>query len=189
LAENTYISPDGKVTDELLVARKHTLSPIDLQKWSITLNSFGFKDLPEMIKDILGRGENRSQMKVYVPQGAKLISVTGIESNSVQTVNDPELNKTYFTFEMREFPGNETQVLLRYELPKTLNFYPADTYKFFAQKQPGIVTSHLTKKVIPEAGLKTLRRYPEKSWKDDGSGISYEADLTDDLYLSALISN
>jgi len=189
LAQNTYIAPQGKVTDELLITRKHLLSAADIQKWGKTMNSFGFQEIPEYIKDILGRGENRAQVKVYVPKGAKLISVTGIDTNLIETVEDAELNKTYFTFEMRAFPGNESEVLLRYELPKSLNFYPADTYKFYAQKQPGLVTSKFTKKVIPEAGLKMLRRYPEKAWKDDGSGISYEADLTSDLYLSALVSN
>lgn len=76
-------------------------------------------------------GVYRDYVRLYVPKGSKLISVTGSE---VKEQTFEELGKTVFDgfFTMR--PQSQSKIVFKYELP------PMDhsNYKLLIQKQPGI---------------------------------------------------
>lgn len=75
-------------------------------------------------------GTYRDWVRIYVPQGSKLINVVGSEDEA-QT--GEELGKTYFSafFTMR--PESQSKLVFKYELPN-LN---TDSYQLLIQKQPG----------------------------------------------------
>jgi hypothetical protein len=72
----------------------------------------------------------RNWMRVYVPQGSKLVSFKGSETK-VLTYND--LGKTVFEGFLRVNPQGRAQVIVAYTLPDTVK---KDNYKLLIQKQP-----------------------------------------------------
>jgi hypothetical protein len=76
-------------------------------------------------------GKYRDWVRVYVPKGSKLISVTGSE---LKEVVSEDLDKTVFEafFTMR--PESSSKLVFKYELPE-LTLTP---YRLLIQKQPGL---------------------------------------------------
>lgn len=72
-----------------------------------------------------------SYLRVYVPQGSKFLDRKMI---TVPITKD-ELGKTYFGSILHVLIGGETDVMLKYELPDTIN---KDNYKMLIQKQSGV---------------------------------------------------
>lgn len=153
LKHNTYISSNGDIFDELTISRAHTWNLEELARWQTILKKFGFDSLPDHFQTILGRGNNKSSMKVYVPLGTQLENAVGLEQSAVLTRHDAEIDKTYLLFPMEVAPGQSQTITLRYKLPFRLNLYPADIYRFTAQKQITIVPNTLTKNIQPSPPL------------------------------------
>ena len=78
-------------------------------------------------------GNYRDYVRLYVPKGSTLISVTGSE---VKEQTSEDLGKTVFEafFTMR--PESSSKIVFKYELPQM----DLSTYKMFIQKQPGLPT-------------------------------------------------
>lgn len=188
IINNTLIAVDGTVTNELTISRRHNWTERDLEDWYLELKKFGYKKISDTVIDILGRGMNKAIMKVYVPKGAVLKNVIGTDLKAVETHEDLLLGKTYFSFEMNVYPGNEQKVTLSYELPEKMKFFPADSYKFTIQKQPGLVLTHFIKKILPASSINILRNYP-KDGQIENNKLFYEFDLDTDYAGSALLSN
>lgn len=76
-------------------------------------------------------GRYRDWVRIYVPLGSKLLSVTGSE---LKEVVSEDLDKTVFEafFTMR--PESSSKLIFKYELPK-LELRP---YRILIQKQPGL---------------------------------------------------
>jgi len=70
-------------------------------------------------------------VRVYVPEGSKLIAVEGLEKQ-YDTVT--ELNKTVFSGYFKLRPEGVSKVIFKYSLP----FKKSSDYKMFIQKQPGV---------------------------------------------------
>jgi len=71
-------------------------------------------------------------VRLYVPEGSKLISVEGLEK---QYDTSTELNKTVFSGYFKLRPEGVSKVIFRYSLPFKKG---AGDYRMFIQKQPGI---------------------------------------------------
>ncbi len=187
LIHNTLINADGQVIDELTIKRTHTWDRGALLKLQQTLKTFGYNELSSTVKFILGAGKNKSMVKVYVPQGSKLISVDGLAQNKVLIREDQEIAKTYFMFEMETEPGSTNTINISYQLPVNINLATADTYRFFVQNQSGIVVSNLDKRIILKPGINIYKRYPENLPKDDNQNVEFKTALDKDYYLAVLI--
>ncbi len=74
----------------------------------------------------------RNWLRVYVPQGSKLVKFEGSET-PVKTYND--LGKTVFEGFLRVNPQGLAKVNIIYTLPTSLSTSP---YKLMVQKQPGV---------------------------------------------------
>ena len=157
LNHSTFIDTEGNIHDELAVTRTHTWNLEELARWETILKKFGFDSLPDHFQSILGRGENKSSMKIYVPLGTELEKAVGIDQSLVLTRHDAELSKTYFLFPMDVAPGNTATVTLRYKLPYRLTLFPADIYRFPAQKQLTMVPTTLQKELILPPPLTTQK--------------------------------
>ncbi len=182
LQHDTYFEKNGDIFDELTIIREHTWTDASLNSIKSTIEEFGYDEFPDYLLDILGRGENVSNVKVYVPFQSELINAIGAEN--VRVRHDEELQKTYFLFKMNVKPGEKSVVTLRYQLPQRLRLLPADIYKLVAQAQPGIVVSSLTKKLHLDPNLKLLKTNPEL-----GESDRYELDLIDRFTQSVIVSN
>lgn len=75
---------------------------------------------------------NRNYVRVYVPQGSKLISSKGSDVK-VATIEE-ELGKTVFEAFVQIRPQNSRQLTFEYQLPKDIT---ANPYPILIQKQPG----------------------------------------------------
>ncbi len=185
----TLVQTDGTVMDEIMVSRQHTWNGKELESWQRILSSFGFKDLPPHIIDILGRGKNVSFIKIYVPLGSQITGVNGMDENEVYTRVDEELNKTYFMFKMEVSPLETEKVSITYELPFKLEMHPADTYRFTSQNQPSYNPSYLEKKIYFKPGYKSYKHFPDTFKQTEDGSLFYGAPFSEDVYLSALVGN
>ncbi len=187
VTHNTLVLNDGTLVDAVSVKRAHTWSEKNLIYIKDILSKFGFTEISDQLIDILGRGKNKSFVKVYVPKDSTLIDADGIDMKNVDTIYDSEINKTYFMFEMEVPFASDKEVTLSYKLPYRLDLGIADSYRFFAQSQPSINKVILDKNIFVKPGISFIKEFPSSLKKDENGTLKYSDLLTGDLYLSALI--
>lgn len=184
IEHDTTISEDGEVIDEVSIERSHLWNNDIYYQWKRILNQYGFSEMPDALIDLLGRGENKVSTRVYVPAGSTLIEA----SRDVQVKEDTATGKTYFFFDMAASAGGISQITIKYKLPFTLDFDPADTYKLIIQKQPGSRGSLLTKRLSVDEDLNNIGRYPVETRFDQNGGFIYATNLVYDRYFSAIFA-
>ncbi len=189
VVHNTLIGKDGSLSDEVTIRRRHTWTERTFEDWKYMLKPFGYTEIPDHLKEILGAGPNRVNMKIYVPLGSTLEKVVGIEKEKVTVGEDKELGLTFFLFEQLTIPGAESQVTLTYNLPAKLNLLPADTYKLSIQSTPSFNPVRFEKNIFTQTGIDILKAYPEGFKLTETGFLTYSAQLTSNTYLSALIAN
>ncbi len=145
LTHNTFIEPDGTVYDELTIERRHNWTENELHRYNSVLKRFGFGEMAEGWQQILGRGDNKVYLKVYLPLGAELETSQGVARQDILVRHDSELKKTTLLFPMTVAAGTENQITLRYRLPFRLDLSPATLYRFTAQNQLTLVPTQLKK--------------------------------------------
>lgn len=99
----------------------------------------------------------RTYARVYVPQGAELVKISGNES---EPVTYEELGKTVFSFFKVTEPKTTESVTLEYKLPMRIT---EQAYSLYAQKQAGTVDHQLNVKI---------------DWK--GAAREFNTDLVED---------
>ena len=187
IQHTTIITKDGTVNDEVTITRKHTWTSDELTHWKTILKEFGYTELSQTVQYILGSGPNKSYIKVYVPQGAVLTASDGINQTQIETHTDETVQKNYFMFELDVPAGEEKTVTLSYQLPLKLNLSASDTYRFFAQRQPGIVLSTLQKNLVVAQGLKIYQSYPNDLNSQEDNQLIQKTQLQNDDYMAALV--
>jgi hypothetical protein len=187
LEHNTLVNNTGLIMDEVTVKRKHMWGDQTTDQVRDTLKTFGYGDVPDWVMDIIGRGINKSYVKVYVPAGSILLDVAGVKKEYVNTRLDEKINKTYFIFKMEVAPGMEKKVTISYQLPVNLELLPVDTYRVYVQRQPGMNPSYFTKQVFFKPGLKSFGEYPQDFTGYENGNLYYAGTLKKDLYLSAVV--
>ncbi len=187
IIHETFIQKDGTVSDVASIKREHTWNPNVILTWRDQLNPFGYSDLPDWLQNILGRGNNKSVMKVFVPAGSELTDVIGIEKDQVTVGFDELLNKTYFYFTVEVAPQSESQITLTYALPFKLDLGTADEYRLTVQKQPGAIRDvRFTKRINSDPRVVNFRTYPEEIIYTEGDVIQYETTLIEDQHFASL---
>ncbi len=187
IQHSTSIGQDGKITDELKLTRKHLLKERQLLEWGKILKSFNFKAPTETIQNVLGKGANRSSVRIYVPPGSILLEAEGIDKNNVTVKEDSQLKKTYFFFEMETPQGGEKAIRLKYALPDQMEFIAADSYKFYFQPQPAFNASHFEKIISLGPAVKMYDKYPENLKAVDEKTFTFSQKEQKNLYLSILV--
>ena len=95
----------------------------------------------------------RNWVRVYVPEGSKLVSFKGSEKK-VQTYD--EFGKTVFEGFLGVKPEGQAKIIVTYTLPKNQNIESLEAYRLLIQKQPGTVGHEYT---ITVNG-KTIQTFP-----------------------------
>ncbi len=185
IIHETHIQEDGKIIDEVTIIRTHQWTDDIYFKWQKILSNYGFNSMPDQIIDILGRGRNRTTIRVYTPPGSTLISSN---KSNTETKYDPDLNKTYFLSEIEINAGQSDKINIKYELPYSFDLNtPTQTYRLIAEKQLGHPGPIFTKTFSTSTGIEILGTYP-LDVRTDGTGrIIYPTDLVYDKYFSAII--
>jgi hypothetical protein len=186
---NTVVNSTGLLTNEVTITRKNEWSQQSVEYLKAVLKPFGYSDISDTVKSIMGGGVNKSYVKIYVPKGSKLMDTDGIDAAQVQTKADEETGRTYFMFEQDVTPGDEKKVTVIYQLPENLTLTPVDTYRFQAQMQPGARQGSLVKQIFLKPGLQSYKQYPEGLKKYESGNLYYESKFDKDIYLSAVVGN
>jgi hypothetical protein len=192
ITHTTFIEDNGTLIDEVTLARTHTFNPDVQRKWNDIWDSFGFdhKHVPGYVVDILGRGQNAVNTRIYVPEGSQLLEVTGVAEEDVQIKYDDELKRAFFLTTLKTHPQNTSTITLRYKLPFKLDFSPVDTYKLTVQKQPGSQGSIFTKIIKnsndTDADLKPYIFYPQDTYFSEENELTFATNLVYDRYFSAV---
>lgn len=136
ITSETKISSDGKIRRQLIIEYRNPYphSDCNLERGNLCLNA-----------------TLRNWLRIYVPQGSRLISFQGSETK-VKTYN--ELGKTVFEGFLRVVPLGKTKVVVEYELPFKSSL---KDYRLLIQKQPG-TSGHLF--TIKINGRVILDRFP-----------------------------
>lgn len=184
IIHNTHIDELGTAIDEITLKRTHMWTDDIYKEWKKTINAYGFDVLPDRVIDILGRGKNKVNTRIYVPEGSILLDTDGAD---VMTKYDMDLKKTYFLVTLEASAGETAEVWIKYRLPFTFTFTPAITYKLIAEKQPGSVGSIFTKTVTTDEELKNLEIYPQEV-KVLENRATYATNLVYDRYFSGIWS-
>lgn len=85
----------------------------------------------------------RDYVRLYVPQGSKLLSSKGSD-DPVKASDDVELNKTYLEAFLTVRPENSRTLTLEYSLPNKIT---GKNYPLLIQKQPGAKDHHYIIKI------------------------------------------
>ncbi len=187
VTHETQIKKDGKITNMVTIERTHTWDPSIRLKWRNQLEPFGFGDIPDWVQNILGKGNNKSVLKLYVPRGSVLINTLGKEIKDVNTGYEESVDKGYFYFTDEVAPQNTSRVSLSYELPYKLDLNFADEYRLTVQKQPGLLNDvKFIKQIISDSRVVNFRTYPEEIMYNKGDAIKYETSLVGDQHFASL---
>lgn len=85
----------------------------------------------------------RDYVRIYTPKGSQLVSNKGSD-DPVNTLQDEELNKTYFEAFVQVRPQNSRTLSFEYTLP---NKVQGKSYPLLIQKQPGAKDHHYVVKI------------------------------------------
>jgi len=116
LDHDSDIQADGTVINTLKVRRTHALRPNEIQ------DLLGFNQLSENVKSlldedlqwILGAGENRTVLRVWVPPEAVLLGAKD-PSGAVRWRKDPVTNRNYYEVPLNVLPGETLEAEIRYQ--------------------------------------------------------------------------
>ena len=157
---NTIIEQDGSVIDEVTITRTHVWSQTELSNWQKMIEEFDLSPLSEAMKDLLGRGVNKSNLKIYVPLGSELENSVGVAIDNIKIRHDDLLKKTYFLLPFQLGPGETVSVILRYRLPFKMTMLPADIYRINVEGQAADANTSFVKRLSLTPGLSILREFP-----------------------------
>ncbi len=189
ITHDTSIDANGRLIDEVTIKRTHQWDDKIYFQWKKTLQEYGFTYLSEHLADIIGRGRNVVNMRIYVPKGAVFISGSKNGNDYLfPTKYDSDLGKTYFFDKLETLTGGSSVIKIKYELPfvLTITGTPA-TYKLTVQKQPGSRGSIFNKTFATAPELSTLNYYPPDARESGENALLYATNLVYDRYFAAVV--
>lgn len=185
IQHDTIFGENGEILDQLAITREHTWNEKTFSEIRTILWPFGFKDFPPHILDVLGQGDNKQAVRIYVLEGSILQSVEGIGLEKVATHIDSENGKTYFAFDFITKSGQKKSITIRYRLPFSVVADPTAEYRFTAQKQPGMPAYKMKKNIFRNAKIKLTKKFPDIK-SDDTGNIAHEFTMEKDVSLATL---
>lgn len=192
LIYNTHFNPDNSIQNTLTIRRHHSFTDAQELRWQSQLRPFGVTQMVDYTRYILGRGDNLSMVKVFVPNNTKLLSVAGLDSTAeISQHLDPDLNNQYFLFPIRVKPGQTTEVSLKFAPQIRLNPNPTDTYYLHLQSQAGALNTHFNKTYTfsnPES-QRIFSHQPEISAFDPDGNPTINFSFSNDITLRGLYSS
>lgn len=185
IKHSTYIASNGDLTNQVEIELQHTWHDGILKEWNRILAQFEYDDFSETIKDIEGRGNNRSGIRLYIPKNSELIDLIGFASDSISKKYDKDLDRDYFYLELEVAPQHTRSLTLSYRLPFKLNVEDLDTYKFIYEPQIGAKNVKLNKIIRGDVGIENYKNFPEQDISPART-IEYNVNGTKHQYFSGV---
>jgi len=183
IQHHTEISTNGEIVNYLSITRTHLWEESILTKWEEILQNYGFPKISEEVLYVLGKGRNRSSIRIYVPTGSILL---GSSTRHMESKYDSELNKTYFFTGIEVDPGQSKTIQIAYILPYKLDLNEIQAYKLVIQKQPGSIGSIFTKTIVADKKIQNLALFPQDTIAEQDGSFTYATNLSYDRYFSSL---
>lgn len=183
IRHNTHIQADGTLTNTVTISRKHAWDDSIYSQWVAELNKYGFEEINQQTIDILGRGKNEVSSRIYVPDGSKLLESS---DSTLVTKYDKDLKKTYFYVDFFVQAGETDEITITYELPFKLDLKDPDTYRLYAEKQPGSRGSLFNKTMTADDAVQNLSAFPSETKLQIDGSLIYPTNLVYDRYFSAI---
>lgn len=185
---NTHFKKDNSIQNSITVRKFHSYSDLIERSWTNSLIPFGVTQIDNPSRYVLGRGNNISMMKVYVPNDSVLISTKGVPLSQVETHTDPDLNQKYFMFKLSTKPGQFSQATLIYEPNIKLKPNPVAEYSLNLQMQAGThnTTFQKTYTFQDPTEQRILDQIPDITGFDEQNRPFAEFELESDMILNAV---
>lgn len=127
----------NKVLNTIQISKTHTYS----NQTEIINNSIlaqnNISSIPDELRYVLGRGNNKTMTKLYIPTGSKITNFQGDFTKTPEIYEDSDFNKSYILFETVTSPGSTSEVSITYEPNIRKLKYKVKTYKLVLQKSSG----------------------------------------------------
>jgi hypothetical protein len=122
--------------------------------------SYGFTDWDTTLEYIVGDSANKTGIRIYVPEGSRILGTNGIYRDDVQYYYDEDQKISYFYFEQTLNQGESKEVQIQFTLPTKLTG-DFKEYDFAMFRQPGLKSVSYKKTVTAsspdaEGGLEFL---------------------------------
>jgi hypothetical protein len=162
---STAVGVDGKAINTLQIIRRHEPPKAHLDFVEGLLTKYGsFFVAPEVLRQILGSGENHSYTQVIVPLGSQLMHAKGIPVENIDT--DTRFQKTVFSFRFPKVaPGKEESAEIQYSLPGSVSVPGA--FDLYYQTQPGRRPVRVSREIVPEKGAADTEFYATEVLEHD----------------------
>ncbi|MFA6023837.1 MAG: DUF4012 domain-containing protein [Candidatus Gracilibacteria bacterium] len=184
LQHDTQINEDGSTVNAITVERTHSFTA-GTQAWlKNTLASYGFTAWNPGLEQVLGNAANHSGIRLYVPEGASILSTEGILRDEVQFFYDPEQDLSYYFVEQTVNPGETKSFTIVFTNPWNFkgNF---EEYNFELFKQPGLKSISF-EKTVTALSETLLSSYPIATDFVDGMDYALSGPLQNDLRIQLL---
>lgn len=137
ISHDTQILTDGGVLGTLTISRTHTFDTATLAWMKQITQDYGFTKWSEGLEKILGNAPNKTGIRIYLPEGAKILATEGVLRDDIQFYYDPIQEVSYYYTETSINPGESASFTVQYSLPWSFSG-DFKEYNFHVYKQPGL---------------------------------------------------
>lgn len=184
IQHNTQIFEDGSMVASITLIRSHTFDNAASQWLKKTLNHYGFTAWNEDLEQVLGKAQNFSGIRLYVPPQSTLLETEGLLRDEVQFYYDPFLDLSYYYVDQVLSPSETQSFTLHFALP--WNFKGRfEEYRFNLFKQPGL-KSVTYEKIVTANGDTLLSGYPLATSFQEGTDYVLSGTLNNDVHVQLL---
>jgi hypothetical protein len=181
LKHQTHIFEDGSMVNALTINRTHTFTDETMTWIKSTLADFGFTEWNETLEAIQGNSPNQTGMRIYLPEGAQILEVSGDAlRNDIQFYYDVEQDNSYYYLDQTTQTGQSKSVTLFYSLPWPFTSNDFEEYRFQLFKQPGLKNISFEKTVTAPGDI-LLSSFPLPNLSIDTADYSLSGPLDNDL--------
>lgn len=158
IQHHTEVLSDGGLVDRITIQRTHTFNDATLAWLKDVTAKAGFTAWNSHLEQLMGKGVNRTGIRLYLPEGIEILGTEGILRDEIQFLYDPTLDLSYYFIDQSLAPGQSQEFSLVYALPFGIDTRFTE-YQASLFKQPGLKNLTLTKTANANDSL-LLKGYP-----------------------------
>ena len=174
LHHDTQILEDGSMVVTVEMTRLNSFTQDAERQLKDTLRNYGFTAWTDDLLYTLGKADNKTGVRLYVPEGAQLLATEGLYRDEVQFFYDPSEDHSYYYFDQTLEAGAAQTVSLQWVLPWKFKG-EFEEYHFEWFQQPGLKNVSLTKTVTAPSDI-LLSSTPEPTETQEGHDYTFSTD-------------
>lgn len=184
ISHDTQILNDGGVVGTLTIDRTHAFNAATLAWIKQITREYGFTKWNDGLEKTLGNAPNKTGIRIYIPDGAKILATQGILRDELQFYYDPLQEVSYYYTESLLNPGENKTFTIQYSLP--WNFIgDFKEYNFHVYKQPGLKNITFVKTFTSPDSI-MLSSYPLPTSTSQLQDYVYQNNFESDLDIKVL---